>query len=69
MPASGTPILDEHGRVMFRCGACGAALNVDDFFRLGLRLPERGESLSEYFDAEVLDRIDHIACVSSTRAG
>ena len=69
MPASDNPILDEHGRVMFRCGACGAALNVDDFFQLGLRLPDRGESAAEYFDAELLDRIDHVACVGSARAG
>ena len=69
MSLPGTPIVDERGRVMFHCGTCGGAICVDDFFHLGLRLPERGESADEYFDAELLDRIDHAACVSVVRAG
>ena len=69
MPASDAPIVDEHGLVMFLCSTCRGALNVDDFFQLGLRLPERGESADEYRDAELLDRIDHVDCTHSARAG
>lgn len=68
MPASDTPSSMNTGGSC-SAAACGAALGVDNFFQLGLRLPERGESAAEYFDAELLDRIDHIACVSSARAG
>ena len=64
-----TPILDQHGRVMFHCGACGGAISGDDFFQLGLRLPERGESADDYCDAELLDRIDHAGCARSARTG
>ena len=63
-----TPILDEHGRVLFRCRTCDGAMTSDDFFHLGLRLPERGESADEYRDAELLDRIDHLACAREARA-
>jgi len=69
MSLPSTPIVDERGCVMFHCGTCGGPIRVDDFFQLGLRLPERGESAGEYFDAELLDRIDHVACVSAVRAG
>ena len=69
MPTTETPILDERGRVMFHCGACDGAILVDDFFQLGLRLPERGESADDYRDAELLDRIDHVDCSPAGRAG
>jgi len=69
MPTTETPILDEHGRVMFRCSTCDGAISVDDFFQLGLRLPERGESADDYRDAELLDRIDHADCSQAARAG
>ena len=69
MPASDAPIVDEHGLVMFLCGTCQGAVNVDDFFQLGLRLPERGESADEYRDAELLDGIDHVDCIRSARDG
>lgn len=69
MPQMDEPILDEHGRVMFRCAACGGAILMQDFFEIGLRLPERGESADDYRDAELLDRIDHVACATRARAG
>lgn len=69
MPTTEMPVLDERGRAMFHCGACGRPISVDDFFQLGLRLPERGESADEYRDAELLDRIDHIDCARTARAG
>lgn len=58
-------ILDEVGRVMFRCGTCGGAISDDDFFEIGLRPPEPGESADDYRDAELLERIDHVACTRS----
>lgn len=69
MATTNAPILDERGRVMFRCAACGGAISVDDFFQLGLRLPDLGESADDYRDAELLDRIDHVDCVRASRAG
>ena len=69
MATTNAPILDERGRAMFHCGACGGAISVDDFFQLGLRLPDRGESADDYRDAELLDRIDHVDCLRAARAG
>jgi hypothetical protein len=36
----------------------------DDFFDLGLRLPE-GESREEYCDAELIDVVEHLRCGSA----
>ena len=69
MATSNTPILDGRGRVMFHCAVCGGAISTDDFFELGLRLPDYGESADEYRDAELLDRIDHVDCSKAARAG
>ncbi len=60
------PILDEHGAVMFRCRVCHAALTDDDFFNLGLRLPEHGESREDYCDAELLEDVSHMECVGKS---
>ena len=68
MATAGAPVRDEHGHVMFLCGNCAAPISVDDFFDLGLRLPDRGESADEYRDAELLDRIDHVDCARAARA-
>jgi hypothetical protein len=69
MAQSEKTILDEAGRVMFRCGTCGGAISDDDFFEIGLRLPESGESADDYCDAELIERIDHVACGRPARAG
>ncbi len=69
MAMTEAPLLDERGRVMFHCGRCGGAISADEFFQLGLRLPERGESADDYRDAELLDRMDHVDCSRSVRAG
>ena len=58
-------VVDEHGAVMFACPTCGRPLTEDDFFDLGLRLPERGESRPDYLDAELLDDVLHLECLAS----
>ncbi len=68
MPASTQPLLDRYGRAMFLCRACGEAMTSDDFFALGLRLPEFGETSEEYCDAELVDEVEHESCARS-RAG
>lgn len=60
------PVVDEHGDVMFVCPACGAALTEDDFFALGLRMPDRGESRGDYRDAELLDDVSHLDCLTTS---
>jgi hypothetical protein len=48
----------------FRCERCCRPLEEEDFGDLGLRLPYRGESREEYFDAELLDSVTHLRCTS-----
>ena len=62
------PLVDHAGMPMFACARCGAPLTDDDFFELGLRLPERGESALDYFDAELLDELQHPRCTQSVPA-
>ena len=69
MTLSPTAVLDRHGLAMFRCRLCGAAVSTDDFFEIGLRLPEPGESADDYCDAELIDGIDHVDCQRPARAG
>ncbi len=63
------PVLDRQGQTMFRCAACGLPLTEDDFFDLGLRLPEPGESRSEYCENELIDVLHHADCLRAKRAG
>ncbi len=49
----------------FVCAVCGVALSEDDFFALGLRQPEPGETREEYAEAELVDEIIHRACAES----
>ncbi len=67
-PAS-SPVLDHHGRIMFFCRACGAPITYDDFFELGLRMPDAGEAKEEFCDAELLDGVEHVDCLKAARAG
>jgi hypothetical protein len=61
-------ILDERGRPLFVCRVCRQPLTTDDFFYFGMRLPDEGESAEDYFEAELLDGIDHDACVRARRS-
>jgi hypothetical protein len=63
------PIPDAAGRPMFTCRRCGIALTADDLFELGMRLPDDGESRDDYCDAELIDYVEHPACVAAARAG
>lgn len=49
---------------MFHCRQCGEVLTIDDFFDLGLRLPDNGESHDEYVDAELIERVTHLRCIA-----
>lgn len=62
------PILDFHGRIMFYCASCGVPLTADDFFELGMRLPDHGETHDDYFEAELLERLSHVDCLRAARA-
>jgi len=61
-------ILDERGRIMFRCAHCAEPMTRSDFFDLGMRLPDRGETVDDYRDAELIDRFEHGACLARARA-
>jgi len=61
-------LLDEHGRVLFRCHVCGEPMTRSDFFDQGLRMPDRGEGAADYCDAELIDRFDHAVCSVRSRA-
>lgn len=56
-------VLDATGRTMFVCTRCGHPLTQEDFFALGMRLPEAGETRGEYCETELLDSVTHLACV------
>lgn len=62
-------IIDHQGRIMFYCSSCGTPLTKDDFFEIGLRLPDYGETAGDYAEAELLDTISHIDCLRAARAG
>jgi hypothetical protein len=63
-------IVDAHGAAMFVCSRCERPMTERDFFDLGMRLPDAGESRDEYLDAELLDEIVHEHCTASQqRAG
>jgi hypothetical protein len=62
-------ILDRQGRVIFTCSSCGEPITNDDFFDMGLRLPEDGETQDDYFSTELLDELSHTRCTREKRAG
>ncbi|MDE3095861.1 MAG: hypothetical protein KGK07_07655 [Chloroflexota bacterium] len=55
-------VLGPDGQPMFTCARCGAPLTKDDFFDLGLRLPDAGERREDYADAELIDTVRHAMC-------
>ena len=63
------PVTDFRGQILFRCDHCDAPLTSDDFFVLGMRLPDDGESREEYCEAELLDDASHNDCAAVRRAG
>ncbi len=69
MTTTSHPIADRHGRPIFPCGKCGGPITTDDFFDLGLRFPDDGESQDDYFTAELLDNINHSDCARASQAG
>jgi hypothetical protein len=40
---------------------------VADFFHLGLRYPESGETAQDYLDTELIDELAHYDCVGAAR--
>jgi hypothetical protein len=62
------PILDHFGQIMFICSSCGEPLTADDFFHLGLRQPNPGETREEYAEAELIEAISHDDCLRAARA-
>jgi uncharacterized C2H2 Zn-finger protein len=63
------PVVDRDGNVMFWCDHCGAPISRADILNLGLRLPESGETVEDYRDAELIDSFRHPRCVGAMRAG
>jgi hypothetical protein len=61
-------IIDERGRAMFYCAFCNEPLTKSDFFDLGMRLPDHGEGVDDYCDAELVDRFEHARCTARARA-
>ncbi len=68
MSVTGSPIVDDRGRVMFHCADCGGPMTEDDFFSLSLRLPNYRESRDEYCDGELIDTFRHPSCVQVAHA-
>ena len=64
-----TPVRDYRGTVMFTCRDCGTSLSADDFFDLGMRLPDDGESRDEYCETELIDDARHLNCLRARQAG
>jgi hypothetical protein len=62
-------VTDYRGRPILHCSRCGRALTADDFFALGLRLPDDGESREEYCEAELIDGAVHGDCALARQAG
>jgi hypothetical protein len=60
-------ITDARGRAMFYCAICREPLTKSDFFDLALRLPDYGESVGDYCDAELIDRFEHVHCTARAR--
>ena len=56
------PMTDFRGVVFFQCATCGLGLNERDFYELGMRIPDWGESRDEYCDAELIDDVTHSDC-------
>jgi hypothetical protein len=69
MTTARNAILDRQGRVMYVCSCCGHPMATDDFFELGLRLPDDGETQDDYFSAELLDDLRHEDCSRAQQAG
>ncbi len=59
------PVIDCRKQVLFSCSGCGSPLTHDDFFELGLRLPDSGESRDEYCESELIDDVSHTRCLRS----
>lgn len=58
-------VRDHRGRPFLTCTACGEPLRRADFWHAGLRLPEHGETVDEYCDAELVDDLRHVACLNA----
>jgi hypothetical protein len=56
---------DLSGRPFMTCAACSGPLCKEDFWKAKLRLPEHGETPEEYRDAELIDDLRHVSCVSA----
>ena len=69
MTTARNAILDRNGCVMFVCSQCGQPVTTDDFFELGLRLPDDGETQDDYFSAELLDDLSHVDCARARCTG
>jgi hypothetical protein len=69
MTAGTEALVDYRGRVMFVCKCCQQPITRDDFFDLGLRVPDTDESRDDYCEAELLDEVSHLDCLSAKRAG
>ena len=68
MTALSEALRDHRGRPMFVCPGCDRALSGDDIIAQGLRLPEPGESPDDYFEAELIDQLEHLACTQVRHA-
>lgn len=66
---TGTVMRDQRGRPLFICQGCGGELVDADVMDHGLRLPDIGETRDEYFDAELIDELGHVACERGRAAG
>lgn len=61
-------VLDRHGQPLLRCSRCNGAIAEDDIYAEGLRLPEHGETASDYFEAELIDELHHVDCRMNVKA-
>ena len=57
-------VVDHLGHTVLTCASCHTPLTPDDFFELGMRLPEPDETRDEYIEDEL---IDYVSARSASR--
>jgi hypothetical protein len=61
-------VVDDRGRIMFYCRHCAGPVSRSDILNQGLRLPDYGEPADDYLDSQLLDGIEHAACIAASKA-
>lgn len=66
---AGEVLRETERTALFNCPVCRKPVGERDFFDLGLRPPDRGETREEYCDAELVDDVTHLDCTGGADRG